>query len=94
MKKLSILFLFAILVIACNEKNETKTTSTELTAEEKVDAENIKKIFDTALSQGKSYEWLRDLTSNIGGRMSGSPEAALAVEWGERVMRETDLDSV
>lgn len=94
MKKLSIFFLFAILVIACNEKNETKTTSTELTAEEKIDATNIKKIFDTALTQGKSYEWLRDLTSNIGGRMSGSPEAALAVKWGERVMRETELDSV
>lgn len=94
MKKLSIFFLFAILVIACNEKNETKTTSTELTAEERIDAANIKKIFDTALTQGKSYEWLRDLTSNIGGRMSGSPEAALAVKWGERVMRETGLDSV
>ena len=94
MKKLSILFLFAILVIACNEKKETKTTSSELTAEEKIDKTNIKKIFDTALMQGKSYEWLRDLTSNVGGRLSGSPEAAMAVKWGEKVMKEAGLDSV
>ena len=94
MKKLSILFLFAILVIACNEKKETKTTSSELTAEEKIDKTNIKTIFDSALTQGKSYEWLRDLTSNVGGRLSGSPEAALAVKWGEKVMKEAGLDSV
>jgi len=94
MKKLSILFLFAILVVACNEKKETKTPLNELTAAEKVDAATIKKIFDTALLSGKSYEWLRDLTTNVGGRLSGSPEAALAVKWGERVMKEAGLDSV
>ncbi|NVK52933.1 MAG: M20/M25/M40 family metallo-hydrolase [Flavobacteriaceae bacterium] len=94
MKKISLFFVLAFLIIACNEKKETKTTSTELTAEEKTDAANIKKIFDTALLHGKSYNWLKDLTTNIGGRMSGSPEAAMAVKWGERVMKEVGLDSV
>jgi len=94
MKKLSVLFVFAILLIACNETKDSKTTSTELTSEEKTDEANIKKIFDSALLHGKSYEWLRDLTSNVGGRLSGSPEAALAVKWGERVMKEAGLDSV
>jgi len=94
MKKLSILFLFAILTIACAENKETKTTSNELTTAEKVDAATIKKIFNSALLNGKSYEWLRDLTTNVGGRLSGSPEAALAVKWGERVMKEAGLDSV
>ena len=94
MKKLSILFILAFSIIACTNKKETKTASTELTAEEKTDKANIKKIFDTALLNGKSYEWLRDLTSNIGGRMSGSPEAAMAVKWGEKVMKEVGLDSV
>jgi hypothetical protein len=93
MKKISLFFVLAFLIIACNEKKETTTTSTELTAEEKTDAANIKKIFDTALLNGKSYEWLRDLTS-IGGRLSGSPEAAQAVVWGEKVMKEVGLDSV
>lgn len=94
MKKLSVLFVFAMLFIACNETTNSKTTSTELTAEEKTDKANIKKIFNSALLHGKSYEWLRDLTSNIGGRMSGSPEAAMAVKWGEKVMKEAGLDSV
>ena len=94
MKKLSILFLFAIFIIACNEKKDTEQAIKELTAEEKIDKTNIKSIFDTALTKGKSYEWLRDLTTNIGGRLSGSPEAAMAVKWGEKVMREAGLDSV
>lgn len=93
MKKVSLFFVLAFLIIACNEKKETKTIAAELTAEEKVDKTNIKKIFDTALLNGKSYEWLRDLTS-IGGRLSGSPEAAKAVIWGEKVMREVGLDSI
>ena len=54
MKKLSILFLFAILTIACAENKETKTTSNELTTAEKVDAATIKKIFNSALLNGKS----------------------------------------
>ena len=91
MKKLSILLILAISLIACNETKETKVESTELTTEEKTDKANIKKIFDSALLHGKSYEWLRDLTSNIGGRMSGSPEAAKAVIWGERVMKESGI---
>jgi hypothetical protein len=93
MKKVSLFFVLAFLIIACNEKKEAKTNAKELTAEEKVDKTNIKKIFDTALLNGKSYEWLRDLTS-IGGRLSGSPEAAKAVVWGEKVMKEVGLDSV
>lgn len=93
MKKVSLFFALAFLIIACNEKKEAKTNTAELTTEEKVDKTNIKKIFDTALLNGKSYEWLRDLTS-IGGRLSGSPEAAKAVVWGEKVMKEVGLDSV
>ena len=94
MKKLSLLFVGFLLFFACKESKETNTVSPTFTAEEKVDAANIKKIFDSALLHGKSYEWLRDLTSNIGGRMSGSPEAAMAVVWGEKVMKDAGLDSV
>ena len=94
MKKFSTLLLLILMVISCNEKKENKSNANEFTAEEKLDAKNIKGIFDTALMNGKSYEWLRDLTSNIGGRMSGSPEAAMAVKWGEKVMKEVGLDSV
>ena len=93
MKK--IIFLIAVVILfACNTKEPNTNTSQELSNQEKVDAKNIKNIFDTALTEGQSYEWLRDLTSNVGGRLSGSPEAQKAVEWGEALMKEIGLDSV
>ena len=93
MKK--IIFLIATgILFSCNTKEPNTKTSLEFSKQEKVDAGNIKDFFDTALTEGKSYEWLRDLTSNIGGRLSGSPEAQMAVEWGEALMKEVGLDSV
>lgn len=92
MKKLC--FVCAIsLIFACN-KIEKPNTSTQLTKEEKVDSTHIKHLFNAALTNGKSYQWLRDLTTNIGGRLSGSPEAQKAVEWGEALMKEVGLDSI
>jgi len=54
----------------------------------------VKLLFDEALSKGKSYEMLYDLTVNIGPRLSGSPGAAAAVEWSRHTMEEYQLDSV
>lgn len=93
MKKLLLLFAVCILA-ACNSKKVTTPESLSLSSEEKIDSTNIKHLFNSALTQGQSYEWLRDLTSNIGGRLSGSPEAQKAVEWGEALMKEVGLDSV
>ena len=50
-------------------------------AQNSKDKVQIRKIFDEALERGDSYEMLRYLTKNIGGRLSGSPQAAAAVEW-------------
>jgi len=44
--------------------------------------------------RGKCYENLRVLTKTIGHRISGSPEAARAVEWGEQAMKATGADKV
>lgn len=93
MKNLSVLFAL-ILLFSCVEKKESPKTAKGLTSEEKKDSTNIKHLFNTVLLEGQSYEWLRDLTSNIGGRLSGSPEAQKAVEWGEALMKEVGLDSV
>jgi len=41
----------------------------------------IKQIFDHTLSSGKCYTDLEYLCKRIGGRLSGSPQAAAAVEW-------------
>ena len=39
------------------------------------DSLTIRKIYDEALVNGKSYENLRYLCKNIGARLSGSPNA-------------------
>jgi hypothetical protein len=60
----------------------------------KKDSIAIKQLFNTALTTGKSYLWLKDLTQNIGGRLSGSAEAEKAVQWGKSLMSNVGLDSV
>ena len=45
------------------------------------DQEMIQRIFDQALTDDKAYEWLRYLTQNIGGRLSGSVQAEQAVSY-------------
>jgi carboxypeptidase Q len=93
MKKLLLLITFSIFVVSCNTKSKQKITQ-GLSSEEKIDSTHIKTLFNSVLKEGKSYEWLRDLTQNIGGRLSGSPEAAKAVVWGEKLMNTIGLDSV
>lgn len=96
MKKITLLALATLASLGACQRPTTQDAATakKSTAEEKIDSTNIKHFFNTALTEGKSYEWLRDLTSNIGGRLSGSPEAAKAVVWGEQLMKEVGLDSV
>ena len=83
----------SLAIISCTKKTK-KITETGLSTEEKKDSTTIKTLFNSALTDGKSYEWLRDLTQNIGGRLSGSLEAAEAVEWGAKLMKNVGLDSV
>ena len=54
----------------------------------------FQKIYSETLVKGKAYEWLRELTSEIGNRLSGSPEAAKAVEWAKKKMIEAGADNV
>ena len=93
MKKIFLLTALSVL-FSCNSEKYSIKNTTELSNREKVDSTQIKHLFNAALTQGKSYEWLRDLTKNIGGRLSGSLEAQKAVEWGEKIMKEVGLDSV
>jgi Zn-dependent M28 family amino/carboxypeptidase len=53
-----------------------------------------KKIITTGLGSGKAYEMLYDLSTNVGTRLSGSPQAARAVEWSKSKMEEFDFDNV
>jgi len=58
------------------------------------DEYTIRKIYDKALADGKSYAMLDYLCNKIGPRLSGSPGAAAAVEWSRHVMEDFGFDSV
>ena len=60
----------------------------------KIDSLAIRKIYDEALLRGQSYENLRELCTKIGGRLSGSPQAERAVQWGKVTMEKLGLDRV
>ncbi len=50
------------------------------------DAAMIKKIYDTELTNGKCYLWLYDMCTKIGGRLSGSDNAAKAVDYTKKML--------
>lgn len=54
----------------------------------------IKAIYDAALTQGKAYDWLNHLSNQIGGRLSGSVQAQLAVEYTRDQLDSLGLDNV
>lgn len=55
---------------------------------------DIRNIYNVALTKGNSYEWLDHLSNRIGGRLSGSLGAQLAIEWAEYELREVGADKV
>jgi hypothetical protein len=58
------------------------------------DAFFIKNIYSYSLTQGNAYTWLRDLCARAPGRVSGSAEAAAAVEFTRQIMDTLGLDTV
>lgn len=68
-----------------NEYEEGKTVEDEAV---------IRSIFDEALLNGKAYDLLNFLSNNIGGRISGSPQAAAAVEWAYQVLDTMGIEKV
>ncbi len=58
------------------------------------DAAVFKQLYDTALTQGKSYEWLDHLSNRIGGRLSGSYNAQKAVTYAKATLDSIGLTKV
>jgi carboxypeptidase Q len=88
-------FLIAIIILfAFSSFNSDKTLKNIGEPVNKSDSIVVKQLFNTVLNNGKSYQWLDYLSNNIGGRLSGSPQAQQAVEWGEKLMTELDFDKV
>ena len=70
------------------------TLSISIPSFSQTDEEIIKKIYNTSLSHGKSYEWLDYLSNQIGSRLSGSLGAERAVEWTKEELDKLGVDKV
>lgn len=79
MRKLFTLFLCCLAFYASGQNTDSLT---------------IRKIYDEALANGQSYEWLRYLTQQIGPRLSGSEGAQKAVDWTKQLMEKQGFDRV
>jgi len=58
------------------------------------DADYLKTIYKNSLINGQSYQWLDYLSNQIGGRLSGSLNAELAVEYTKSELENLGLDRV
>jgi len=65
-----------------------------VTAFAQTDAEKIRTIYSSSLSNGKSYAWLDHLSNEIGGRLSGSENAEKAVAYTKAELDKLGLDKV
>jgi hypothetical protein len=54
----------------------------------------IDKVYNEALSNGQTYEWLDYLSNEIGGRLSGSINYDRSVKWGKDELNLIGIDSV
>lgn len=54
----------------------------------------LKSIYNTSLTNGKSYDWLDYLSNEIGGRLSGSKNAERAVQYTKIELEKLGLDKV
>lgn len=60
----------------------------------KADSATMRRISNYILTNYYGYKDLYDLCKNIGHRLTGSPQAAAAVSWGENALREAGCDKV
>lgn len=58
------------------------------------DQNQIKEIYNSALTDGNGYAWLNYLSNQIGGRLSGSLQAQQAVDYTKKVLDSMGLDRV
>lgn len=84
MKKTAFLLLFTFLITSEGFSQKVN----------KEDSLTIRRIYDMALLDGKSYDWLDDLSNQIGSRLSGSIGAERAVEFTKEELEKLGLDKV
>jgi carboxypeptidase Q len=80
MRKLLFVFLLSLVLIPASAQQR--------------DSLKFRAIYDEVLMNGACYEWLRELCKDVGPRLSGSPQADMAVRWAKQTMEEAGFDSV
>jgi len=92
------LLALSSLVVQAQARKKLKVPAAPVAAAEarvdNTDSLALRKIFDEALLRGESYDNLSYLTGTIGPRLSGSPQAQQAVEWGKATMEKAGFDRV
>lgn len=61
---------------------------------QKNDSTLIRGLYTEALENGKAYEDLRSLCKDIGARLSGSPQAEMAVQWAKQKCELYGFDNI
>ena len=72
----------------------TMLTAQDDTNQQDVDAKFIKGIHNQILTDGECYDWLTELTIDVGARLAGSPGSVKAVEFMELKMNAIGFDKV
>ncbi len=67
---------------------------TSIQAQKEDDAKFIRNVYTKSLTESQAYPWLEYLCTRIGGRLSGSPQAAAAVEYTRQMLDSLGVDSV
>ena len=73
------LFLFIIIQLSITSNTSSQNTGKNI--------EIVQKIVNSALSEQRGYEWLRELCE-IGPRLSGSENSFRAIKWAEEKMKQ------
>lgn len=84
MKKYNILFLAILLCFSIKGFSQPMANDSII----------IKQLYDTALTDGKSYDWLDHIANRIGARLSGSVGEEQMIAYLEEQLNELGLDKV
>ncbi|MFN3940432.1 MAG: peptidase M28 family protein, partial [Chitinophagales bacterium] len=58
------------------------------------DSAIVKQIYTEVLTNGECYGWLEELCKEVGHRLSGSPQADMAVRWAKETLEAQGFDKV
>ncbi|MDH5435039.1 MAG: M20/M25/M40 family metallo-hydrolase [Gammaproteobacteria bacterium] len=91
---------FIVVLSACDQSSENQQNETDdsnaiqMKSAYEEQYSHIANLRDQALKSDLAYEILESLTTEVGPRMAGTPQDALAVEWGMNKFKELGFDKV